>query len=424
MMMPGRTISKAMILLASAMAAAGALPFIPAAWLPAASPFVAICSAVALRNLAFIALLALPLLLLGVFKGAWFCFNLCPMGFLLVLAGKLNPRRKSVKAGIPCLARWLAVAGLGGSIFGAPLFLWLDPLVIFTGFFGAVGKVPAGWAEMMPALVLIVVVFLSILAPGLWCQRLCPLGATMAQLGRPRDALLAWARKRRAGSDDIGKEARLPGPALGRRSFLFLLGGVGAGAAIRLTGTPDSRGALRPPGAANEDIFGSLCARCGNCFRICPQKIIVPDMGETGLTGFFSPVLDFDSHYCSEWCNECGKVCPTRAIESLSLDEKRRSRIGVAHVNRTECLAWEHGNYCMICQEYCPYQAIDSVEHQGMNCPVVKEDACRGCGACQSQCPARPDRAIVVKPHLQGAFAQGKYLKAKMHQQICLTPKP
>jgi ferredoxin len=29
-------------------------------------------------------------------------------------------------------------------------------------------------------------------------------------------------------------------------------------------------------------------------------------------------------------------------------------------------------------------------------CPIVDEDACRGCGACESQCPALNPLAIVV----------------------------
>jgi heterodisulfide reductase subunit A-like polyferredoxin len=51
----------------------------------------------------------------------------------------------------------------------------------------------------------------------------------------------------------------------------------------------------------------------------------------------------------------------------------------------------------MVCQEFCPYQAIDIVDDRGINCPEVDESLCRGCGACQSQCPAIPERAIVVR---------------------------
>jgi len=50
----------------------------------------------------------------------------------------------------------------------------------------------------------------------------------------------------------------------------------------------------------------------------------------------------------------------------------------------------------MVCHEYCPFQAILPVEHKGVNCPKVDELVCRGCGACQSHCPALPVKAIIV----------------------------
>jgi len=36
------------------------------------------------------------------------------------------------------------------------------------------------------------------------------------------------------------------------------------------------------------------------------------------------------------------------------------------------------------------------VEQNGVQCPVIDEQKCRGCGACESQCPALPI-AIVVQ---------------------------
>ena len=73
-------------------------------------------------------------------------------------------------------------------------------------------------------------------------------------------------------------------------------------------------------------------------------------------------------------------------------------------MDKKTCIAWEKGEYCVVCQEYCPYQAIVEVEQKGVLCPVVDEKKCRGCGACESQCPALPV-AIVVEgrnpqPHL------------------------
>ena len=50
----------------------------------------------------------------------------------------------------------------------------------------------------------------------------------------------------------------------------------------------------------------------------------------------------------------------------------------------------------MVCHEFCPYLAIRTVTHRGVNCPEVDPAMCRGCGACQANCPALPVKAIVV----------------------------
>ena len=110
-----------------------------------------------------------------------------------------------------------------------------------------------------------------------------------------------------------------------------------------------------------------------------------------------APKIDYAKAHCFEYCNECTKVCPTGAIERLALEAKRNRAIGLAEIDRKKCIAWEYGQYCMVCHEFCPYLAIDSVERNGVECPTVKPDMCRGCGACQVNCPALPDKAIVVQ---------------------------
>ena len=81
------------------------------------------------------------------------------------------------------------------------------------------------------------------------------------------------------------------------------------------------------------------------------------------------------------------------------MEAKRRTALGLAVVNRDACLAWTEGQYCMICDEYCPYDAIVAVTVNGINCPTVDEKVCAGCGACESQCPVSPEKAIRVRGH-------------------------
>ncbi|TFH41298.1 MAG: 4Fe-4S dicluster domain-containing protein, partial [Lysobacterales bacterium] len=156
---------------------------------------------------------------------------------------------------------------------------------------------------------------------------------------------------------------------------------------------------IRPPGAIPEEKFTGLCARCGNCVNACPEKIIHHDLGHSGITGLLTPVIRFDSKgYCKETCNTCCTVCPTGAIRNLSLEEKFHTTIGSAIIIKKSCLSWDHNEYCMVCQEYCPYQAIKAVPNKaGVLCPVVDIATCRGCGICEQVCAAEK-LAIIVQP--------------------------
>lgn len=118
------------------------------------------------------------------------------------------------------------------------------------------------------------------------------------------------------------------------------------------------------------------------------------------MAGFLTPVIRIRPGYCSEWCNECNKVCPTNAIAHMTLEGKRTFSIGIARVTRSRCLAWDQGQYCLVCDEYCPYHAVNVIEHNGVNCPEVDPDICRGCGLCQTVCPAE-NKAIIVQGQIQ-----------------------
>ena len=82
----------------------------------------------------------------------------------------------------------------------------------------------------------------------------------------------------------------------------------------------------------------------------------------------------------------------------LALREKRQRKTGTAEVIRTACLSWTDEEDCIVCQEYCPYFAIDLDEsEEGLPRPVVNADICRGCGVCEHVCPAvRAGKAIIV----------------------------
>ena len=414
-----RTILRFGIVVLAAIASAQVFPWLAGAavW-PAASPLLAVCAALAERSLGLVALIGLPLLVLALARGRWFCHHLCPTGCLLVwvgkpasgamrsIAGRLSRRSPLYLQRFPALGPGLCLVMLGSAAAGFPLLLNLDPLAQFSGFFSVWRSTEWSWVDGLPALSLILLGLITAIWPHLWCERICPLGALQALLGRAgkfcrhligrQPAIQPVVDAVPAGPDSMAAPA---GRGIaGRRMFLALIFGAGLGWMLKRVGAPcPGPGApIRPPGAVANHVLDGLCARCGSCMRACPEGIIVPDLGTGGPGSWLTPRLDFSQRYCNEWCRACTGACPTGAIGRLSLDAKRALAIGTARVERSRCLAWNDAQYCMVCHEFCSYQAVRAVEHKGVNCPEVDEALCRGCGACQSHCPADPVRAIVV----------------------------
>lgn len=388
---------------AFALLALGYVPESAKRWsvlLPALSPLLGLGGAVASFNYCGWTLAALPLLILPFFKGRFFCWRLCPMGFAAETVSRLNTRNKGLIRKMPFVGKPLALVIAASAAAGYPLLIWADPLCLFNGFFSAWQK-PLAWTSAALAAGFVLILLASLVAPNIWCHRLCPLGGLeelLTQLGRR-------LRAARAPAADLAGSVQV-----GRRVFLGFAAGGAAGLAYgKLSGKAPSA-VIRPPGAAAR-AFNALCARCGNCLQACPYDLIVPDLGESGVDGLLTPTLKFRSRnpgqeqFCFQDCNACTLVCPTGALRALPIEEKRQIAIGVARVDKRTCIAWEKGEYCVVCQEFCPYQAIIEEKHKGVNCPIVDEDKCRGCGACESQCPAQPIAIVIESRSPQPALS-------------------
>jgi ferredoxin len=331
------------------------------------SPFLAIGGALAVRTVSVTALLALPMVGLVIARRRFWCRHLCPVGLISESCGKLRVRRHpaAVRLSWPP-ARFFALATLGGALLQFPIFLWMDPLALFAGAFNVI-RVDGSIGSILAVLGWPLVVVISVLYPGTWCARLCPLGATQD--------LIAIAK---------------PVSAPGRRVFLLLGSGVVAAAAIPARWVK-RRLPLRPPGAVDEVAFEGGCIRCGSCARVCPTRIIQPAVADGPATGLLAPHLRFRSTaYCLQDCNRCGLVCPTGVIRPLTLPEKNNHVIGLATVDLSACLL-TLDKECGVCIPRCPRAAIvDSFAYQTYTVSIqVLAEKCNGCGACVGICPPK-----------------------------------
>jgi NAD-dependent dihydropyrimidine dehydrogenase PreA subunit len=202
--------------------------------------------------------------------------------------------------------------------------------------------------------------------------------------------------------------------ALGRRGFISLLAGSGAGVAgggaiaatTKLWGAnlddPNAFRPLRPPGSVPEREFLDICIRCCECFKVCPNNLLQAEGFQQGLEGLWTPMAVADWAGCDPSCNACGQVCPTGAIRALPLAEKKITRMGLAIVDPLTCLPHANREACQLCVDECHaagYHAIEFVqvhtevdaagqpiEGTGHLAPVVLADKCVGCGICQTRC--------------------------------------
>jgi MauM/NapG family ferredoxin protein len=261
------------------------------------------------------------------------------------------------------------------------------------------------------------------------CVRICPTQAVAFTIKPQRDKLT---------EDEVPSRLSRPNPA-DRRWFLTAGLSGAAAAMVSLVGlkSPHSNpgpgsimdpAVIRPPGAVPENDFLARCIRCGACLTTCPTNTLQPLGLQAGLTAIFSPVITPRRGPCDPGCNICGTVCPTGAISNLSLTERRCAKVGTAYLNRQKCLAWELAKKCLICDEVCPFDAVEFrvIPGHRIAVPFINENRCSGCGYCEHHCPVRSVPAIVVEPMLALRLSGGSYCARarEMGYSFKNLPKP
>ena len=323
------------------------------------------------------------------------------------------------------------------------------------------------------SLVLFAGVFLvSLLGKRFWCRYLCPSGALLSVLNRlrvgerkvestcincnkcieicpfdaihqdfttrtddctycqscggvcPTDAIKFVTRWNAVELKVLNEPEVVPRP-VSRRGFLCA---ASAGAAVTVLARSSVAGRgvgielpVRPPGSVPEEDFLRLCIRCGECFKVCPGPVLHPAGFEHGLDALWTPVAQLSHAGCHQECMACTQVCPTGAIQPLSLDVKRAVHMGLAKVDSQTCLPMrddEHRAACDLCYRECVEAGYDAIRMQPVrrsiddlppeerppeglfsdveldemltsHVPIVDADKCVGCGICEARCHTR-----------------------------------
>ena len=245
-----------------------------------------------------------------------------------------------------------------------------------------------------------------------------PVSRPVETVGRPENAVGA-----------TGKMATVPVPAgragrrsvegaqidTARRSFLLATAAAAGAAALhaqekKVDGglaviedkkPPRRHTPLTPPGSVGARHFFQHCTACQLCVSVCPNGVLRPS---TDLARLMQPVMSYERGYCRPECTKCGDVCPTGAIQPLTVADKSAVQVGHAVWIKKNCVPLTDGVECGNCARHCPTGAIqmipsDAGNPDSLKIPVVNEERCIGCGACENLCPARPFSAIYVEGH-------------------------
>lgn len=162
---------------------------------------------------------------------------------------------------------------------------------------------------------------------------------------------------------------------------------------------PKRQTPLKPAGSESFDNFTSRCTGCQLCVQSCPNDVL---RASTRLETLMQPEMSYERGYCRPECTACSEVCPAGAIKKVTREEKTSIQIGHAVWVGQNCLPLHDGVECGNCAKHCPSGAItmmpyDPDDATSPKIPIINEERCIGCGACEHVCPARPFSAIFVE---------------------------
>lgn len=303
----------------------------------------------------FIGLIFAAILLANLYRRRFWCTDLCPLGALLGFIARISPLKRIV--GDTCTSCNLCVQ---------------DCRV------GAAADLEGEWKKA------------ECVVCG-ECQEECPQDAVRFRFVSPK------------------AEGSVADIKLQRRGVIAsLLAGIFFVPLVRVNPLYKRREGrlIRPPGALPEKDFLRRCVRCGECMKVCLTNGLQPSLFEAGLEGIWTPRFDFRIGYCQYYCTLCGQVCPTGALTELTQEEKERTKIGLAYVDKSRCIPFVQGVECIVCEEHCPtpdkaikFEVVEVTTKKGskrIRRPIVDLSLCIGCGICEYKCPLHDQPAIIV----------------------------
>lgn len=137
-----------------------------------------------------------------------------------------------------------------------------------------------------------------------------------------------------------------------------------------------------PAGAVSPERMANKCLNCNLCIQHCPMKIIKPANKDFPVAH-----IEYGKNFCRFDCRKCSEVCPSGAIQRLTLKEKQKTQIALASVNEDVCIQ------CGLCVMECPRHAISKPQGEF---PIITPDSCIGCGACQAVCPVSAIKVTAI----------------------------
>lgn len=164
---------------------------------------------------------------------------------------------------------------------------------------------------------------------------------------------------------------------------------------------PERLTPITPPGSLSARNFTGHCTACQLCVSVCTNQVLRPS---GNLMTLMQPEMSYELGYCRPECTKCTDVCPTSAIQPISVADKSAIQIGHAVWIKDLCVVNTDGVDCGNCARHCPTAAIQMVPKDpeapdSPKIPVINTERCIGCGACEHLCPSRPLSAIYVEGH-------------------------